>query len=240
MSYEDSQFGFYTTMEMLRQIPVSLDLEEIRRRLRIKREKDLEKVKAFVEVAQPLISARAVYGVCYIEARLRDAIIIDGVRFTSKVLRKHLDKVERVFPYVVTIGGQLEQKARGYADLLDKYFFDIIGNVAVVAARKHLEDIFRSKFGLRGISTMSPGSLKDWPIEEQRPLFSILGNVETSIGVKLNQHLFMMPAKSLSGIYFPTEIPFFSCQLCPRQKCPSRKAIYNENLAREYGVIEKP
>jgi len=33
-----------------------------------------------------------------------DSVIIGGVLFKSKVLRKHLDKVERVFPYVVTIG----------------------------------------------------------------------------------------------------------------------------------------
>jgi hypothetical protein len=79
--------------------------------------------------------------------------------------------------------------------------------------------------------------LEDWPIEEQRPLFSILGDVEGSIGVRLNQSLLMIPGKSLSGIYFPTEIPFYSCQLCPRKSCPSRKASYDERLAREYGIL---
>jgi len=54
--------------------------------------------------------------------------------------------------------------------------------------------------------------------------------------VRLNESLLMTPSKSLSGIYFPTEIPFYSCQLCPRKKCPSRKANYDERLAREYGV----
>jgi len=85
---------------------------------------------------------------------------------------------------------------------------------------------------------MSPGSLKDWAIEEQRSLFSILGDVESSIGVGLNETLVMIPNKSLSGIYFPTEIPFYSCQLCQREDCLARKAPYDETLAREYGIAE--
>jgi len=86
------------------------------------------------------------------------------------------------------------------------------------------------------MSCMSPGSLKDWAIEEQRSLFSILGDVEGFIGVRLNETLIMIPNKSLSGIYFPTEIPFYSCQLCQREDCSTRKAPYDENLAREFGV----
>lgn len=85
---------------------------------------------------------------------------------------------------------------------------------------------------------MSPGSLADWPIEEERPLFSILKGVEVSIGVKLTENLLMIPRKSVSGIYFPTEVTFYSCQLCPRQPCEGRKAQYNEDMAREYGILK--
>ena len=83
---------------------------------------------------------------------------------------------------------------------------------------------------------MSPGSLEDWPIEQQAPLFEMLGDVEDLIGVKLNDSLLMLPAKSISGIYFPTEVSFFSCQLCPRERCESRKATYDPKLAEEYGL----
>jgi len=83
---------------------------------------------------------------------------------------------------------------------------------------------------------MAPGSLVDWPIEEQAPLFKLLGDVENSIGVKLTDSLLMLPAKSISGIYFPTEVSFFSCQLCPRQRCESRKAKYDPGLAEQYGI----
>ena len=204
----------------------------------MEKREDWNQVQTLIEESQSLISARAAYKVCYIEANLEDAIVIDGIHLKSRVLRKNLSNVERVFPYVVTIGDKLEKEARSCDDLLKQYYLDTIGNVALVIARKYLKDKLRSRYALDGMSYISPGSLKDWAIEEQRALFSILGDVEASIGVRLNETLVMIPSKSLSGIYFPTEIPFYSCQLCPRKDCPARKASYDEKLAREYGVLE--
>jgi len=48
----------------------------------------------------------------------------------------------------------------------------------------------------------------------------------------------MLPAKSESGIFFPTETTFLNCQLCPRKECMGRKGAYSEELAREYGIVE--
>jgi hypothetical protein len=199
---------------------------------------DWSQIQAIIEMAQQLIRASAVYKACFIEEKLKDAIMIEGIRLTSRVLRKKLDNLGRVFPYVVTIGNKLEKMARSYKDPLQQYYFDTIGNVGLVTAREYLEDHLRSRYALNGISFMSPGSLKDWGIEEQRNLFSVLGDVENSIDVRLNESFLMIPTKSLSGIYFPTEIPFYSCQLCPRKQCSSRKASYDENQAREYGILK--
>jgi len=224
-------------MEKLEHIPVNLDLEEIKRRLHTRKSGDWNQVQTLVEEVHSLISAKAVYKVCYIESKHEDAITIDGKSFKSRVLRKNLNNVERIFPYVVTIGNRLEETTRACTDLLKKYYLDTIGNVALTATQKYLKDQLRSRYALNGMSCMSPGSLKDWAIEEQRSLFSILGDVESSIGVGLNETLVMIPNKSLSGIYFPTEIPFYSCQLCPRKDCPTRKAPYDENMAGEFGIL---
>jgi len=40
----------------------------------------------------------------------------------------------------------------------------------------------------------------------------------------------MVPVKSVSGILFPTEESFASCQLCPREVCPGRRAPYDPDL----------
>ena len=77
---------------------------------------------------------------------------------------------------------------------------------------------------------MTPGSLEDWPISEQRPLFEILGDIQDAIGVQLKDSLMMSPVQSVSGIIFPTEATFESCQLCPRENCPGRRAAYDKNL----------
>jgi hypothetical protein len=228
----------YFLMEIFGHIPVNLDLQEIKRSLHMEAERDWSEIQDLIKAAQSLISAKAVYRVCYLDAKLEDAIVIDGICLKSRVLRKNLNNVERVFPFVVTIGNRLEEKTRACNDLLKKYYLDTIGNVALTTTRKYLKDQLRSRYALDGMSYMSPGSLKDWAIEEQRPLFSILGDVESSIDVRLNENLVMIPNKSLSGIYFPTEIPFYSCQLCHRENCPARKAPYDKKLAREFGVLE--
>jgi hypothetical protein len=103
--------------------------------------------------------------------------------------------------------------------------------VASTALHDHLVD----RYQLGETSTMAPGSLGDWPLSEQRPLFELLGGPQTAVGVELMDSLLMVPHKSVSGIRFPTEEHFESCQLCPRDGCSGRRAPYDEELyARRY------
>lgn len=225
-------------MEVLDDISVTVDLNKAGPRLNVQRTGDAEHVQRVLAEAAPLFAPRAVYSVCYVEERDPDGLLIGGHRFRSLVLRKNLDSVGRVFPFVVTLGGALEQRAAQSEDLLEKYYLDVIGNIALVEARKHLQRAIAGRYALGGVSFMSPGSLPDWPIEEQIPLFSLIGRVEEAIGVRLNESLLMIPRKSVSGILFPTEKSFYSCQLCPRERCEGRRAAYSEALAREYGILE--
>ncbi len=212
---------------------VQVDLGAIKKRAHVP-EHEAQRLQALISAVHSVMDAKAVYKVSYIDAKKEDSVIVGGVLFKSKVLRKHLDKVERVFPYVVTIGKGVEDLEKASGDALEKYYLDLIGNAAVVKAREHLKDTLAKRHGLEGLSYLGPGQLKDWPLEEQKPLFSLLGDVERAVGVTLSDSLLMIPRKSLSGIYFPTEIPFTACQLCPRESCPSRKARYDEKLTREY------
>jgi len=221
------------SMEILNPIAVQVDLGAIKKSAHVP-EGEEQRLQSLISAAHSVMTAKAVYKVSYIDAKAEDSVIIGGVLFKSKVLRKHLDKVERVFPYVVTIGKGVEDLEKTSGDALEKYYLDLIGNAAVVKARDHLKSRLSNRYGLRGLSYLGPGQLKDWPLEEQKPLFSLLGDVERAVGVTLSDSLLMIPRKSLSGIYFPTEIPFMACQLCPKESCPSRKARYDERLAREY------
>jgi len=221
------------SMEILSPLPVRVDLRSLKKSAHVP-EGEERRLASLIEAAQSVITAKAVYKVSYIDSKAEDSVSIGGVLFKSKVLRKHLYTVERVFPYVVTIGNGVEELEKASGDILEKYYLDLIGNAAVVKAREHLKSRLADRYGLGRLSYLGPGQLKDWPLQEQKPLFSLLGDVERAVGVILSDSLLMIPRKSLSGIYFPTEIPFMACQLCPRENCPSRKTRCDEKLAGEY------
>ena len=225
-------------MSILDHMKIDISPKDVCRDLHLDSGGELDEIRSLINMAMTLIEPQALYDVRYIEEKLEDAVIVAERRLTSRVLRKNLDQAERVFPFVITLGPKLGDKQAASSDLLENFYLDTIGNVALNSARKHLEGHLKSQFALEKISSMAPGSLADWPIEEQAALFELLGDVETSIGVKLTDSLLMLPAKSISGIYFPTETSFFSCQLCPRQRCESRKAKYDARLAEEYGIKE--
>ncbi len=223
-------------MEILKKIPLNLDAKEIASKLHMQRTGDSDLTRTLLKIAQPLITPKAIYKVAYVDKKAEDAVFINGFRLQSRVLRKNLDNVGRVFPYVVTIGDGLEKSADAADDFLEKYYLDSIGNIALTKARNHLENHLKAKFAYSKMAFMAPGSLEDWPLTEQKLLFSMLDGVEEAISVRLSEYLLMFPRKSVSGVYFPTETTFYSCQLCPRKRCGGRKARYDEKLAQEYGI----
>ena len=228
----------FIEMEILEKIALHIDPHKVKKILRLEHGSDAPLVEDLIDKAKTCSTPKGAYKLCYIDDKSDDAVVVEGLQFKSNVLRKNLDPVERLFPYVVTLGPGLEEAVKGIDDPLEKYYLDIIGNVALNAVRKQLHDHLCKKFALKKISFMSPGSLQEWPIEEQSQLFKLLTDVEDAIGVRLTPSFLMVPTKSVSGIYFQTEVSFFNCQLCQRGKCPGRKARYDENLAREYGIIE--
>jgi hypothetical protein len=214
---------------------LTLDADSAARRLRGARHELLQRLLAS---AQDLLQPRAAFQSIYVKEKTEDGVVIDGVSFRSRVLRRNLEGVGRVFPFVMTVGEAFDRTIDQTCDLLEKYLLDEIGNLALMAARRRFEDHLCSTFALKKISCMTPGSLADWPIEEQKNLFSLLSGVEPMLGVRLTESLLMIPRKSFSGIYFPTEVSFSSCELCHRERCDNRKAGYDEAKARRYGLLK--
>jgi len=225
-------------MEVLDNISIKLDFVAVSKRMHLKKKsEDVEaRIQELIEMARLVMRTKAVYTVAYVENKNGDSLDIDGVRFTSRVLRVNLDKVERVFPYVVTCGRELDEIDIPSHEFMKSYFMDQIKETAVVLARKYLEDYLTRNYALGQMSRMAPGAGAgdDWPITQQKELFSIFGNVEDLIGVKLTDRCLMIPIKSVSGILFPTEIRFESCQLCPREGCVGRRAPYDPEMAKKY------
>ncbi len=222
-------------MEILENIPVELTVEQVLRSLHLDSDgKYAGDVQGLVDMVQDVVRPKAIFDVRYIDRKGTDEVEVGEVIFTSRVLRVNLDKVERVFPYIATCGVEVESIDIPSDDLMRRFVLDNIKQIALGAAVKHLREHIDRVYRPGPMSAMSPGSLEDWPISEQKQLFSIFGDVDRLIGVKLTDSYLMLPIKSLSGIYFPTEVRFESCQLCPRERCPGRRAPYDEKLKEKY------
>jgi hypothetical protein len=212
-------------------IEFRLDVDSVAAQLRVDRDSPyFEELEDCVREAQAVARPKAMYRVGYIESRGDEWVSIGGIRFTSRVLSVNLEKAHRVFVYLATCGTEVENWARAQDDPLRQYWSNAIQEKALrVASRAVVADI-SERYQPGPTSTMAPGSLGEWPLSEQRPLFALLGDTVDAIGVRLSESLLMVPTKSVSGIRFPTEERFESCQLCPRVDCPGRRAAYDQGL----------
>ena len=215
-------------MQKIDPLPVVLDSSDIAARFRFDpaRSGSLS-LDDVIAQAQKLISPRAVFDVAYVGEKGERTIELGGVVFESGLLRKNLEISNKVFPFIITVGPELEREAAARGDLLVQYYLEEIANLALEQAASRLAKTLEARFGLPSLSSLSPGSLADWPITEQPKLFSLFGDTKSLVGVRLTDSLFMIPRKSISGIFFPSEEGFVACQLCDRENCPGRKAAFS-------------
>ena len=216
---------------ILDEVAFDPDISALSRRLRIKAGSPYQdELQQLVETAKNLARPKAIYRAAFIDSKNEDTVIIEGITFSSRVLAVNLTQAHRVFAYVATCGTELGSWAHSIDDMVMSFWAEAIKEAALrdasVALNKHLNECY----GLGKTATMNPGSLPDWPIQQQRPLFQLLGNPHTAVGVELTDSYLMEPNKSVSGIRFPTEERFESCMLCTREDCPGRRAAYDPEL----------
>ncbi len=228
---------------ILDDIPFHIKLDSLMKKLHVNTgSSSARELRRIASDAQVIAKPKVVYKVAFIESRGEDFVIVDGITLTSRILRVNLEQAHRVFPYVATCGTELDEWSSSIDDMLLRYWVDTIKEMALRTAMKTLGEHLQDRFRPGRMSRMNPGSLTDWPLREQRQLFALLGNPEDAIGVHLKQSLIMVPLKSVSGISFPAEVDFASCQLCPRENCPGRRAAYDETLYdRKYrlGLVDR-
>ncbi len=216
---------------VLDEIRFEPELAQLLPRLRLKEHSPfIPDVASLLDTARDTARPKAMYRLVYIDGKGEDTVTIDGITLKSRVLRVNLEVAHRAFVYVATCGIELHRWSESLDDMVHRYWVDIIKEMALGAAVRALGHHLSTCYDLGRTATMAPGSLADWPIREQRPLFRILGDPLTAVGVELTDSFLMIPNKSVSGIRFPTEERFESCQLCPREGCPGRRAAYDPDL----------
>ena len=224
---------------ILSEITFEANIEALAKRVHVEASSPLYgELVSYVQQAEAVARPKAMYRVGYVEERGEDWVTIGGRRFTSRILRVNLEPVHRVFVYVATCGVEMQQWAKGRTDPLEQYWSNVVQESALGAASRALGSHLNDLYDPGRTSAMAPGSLGEWPLSEQRPLFAFLGDTEQAIGVRLSESLLMVPTKSISGIRFVTEERFESCQLCPRSDCPGRRAPHDAELyERKYKAV---
>jgi hypothetical protein len=219
---------------VLNHIPFTPDITALRKYLHIREgSAEINQLEVMVKQAQAVANPKAIFKVTSVEKKEGDVVLLDNTLFKSRVLSINLTGIHRVFAFVATCGEELESWAKSFVDPFDQFWADAIMISALTSASDALTSHLIDRYQTGNMATMNPGSLEDWPITEQTALFSLLGNVTDLIGVRLTESLLMVPTKSVSGLFFQTASDYENCQLCPRENCPNRRAVYDPNLYSE-------
>ncbi|MDD5712999.1 MAG: hypothetical protein PHY31_09635 [Smithellaceae bacterium] len=219
---------------ILKDIPFRIDREALLLAARIKKgSRDEERILNLAAGAEEITRPKAIYREAFIDERKDDIVSIDGILLHGRLLPIKLKNASRVFPFLATCGVEIEEWSQGLTGIRERFWGDTIKMFGLGAALQTLEDHIGKLRHPGKRAMLNPGSLEDWPLGEQRPLFQLLGEGAAAIGVGLTASNVMVPIKSLSGLFFPTEESYENCQLCRREKCPGRRAPFDEDRYRE-------
>ena len=200
-------------------------------------EDDFEDFEAIYEKCAAIASPKFVWKMADVERLDNDNVRIGDKMFHSRILHVNMQGVQRACAYVATCGRELYELALSCGDPLEQYWVNAISEQLLrsigISAHNRLKDML----GEERLFSMNPGSLPDWPISEQRPLFDLIGDVYGKIGVELTDTFLMLPIKSNSGLYYASKEDFVNCEFCARGECPNRRAQFNEaKFAEKYGL----
>ncbi|HOV62618.1 MAG TPA: vitamin B12 dependent-methionine synthase activation domain-containing protein [Spirochaetia bacterium] len=215
-------------MTILQNIEWTFDEKEFFKASAIDDDELVYEARRFTQFAVPLLKPKAVYDELFVEDLGENTVTIGGVTFTSAMLRKNLEGIHRVFPFIVTCGNELEGIDLSGFDFLAVFWLDTIKEMAVKQASAYLEEHVSTISGFKKLASMNPGSgnVDLWPIQQQKQLFSLFPHVTEDIGVTLTRSFLMVPNKSISGIFFPSEVNYMNCKYCTRENCPNRRASF--------------
>jgi len=221
-------------VKVLDDIPVQIDVEMVLKSIKSNgANKRIEaELQGLIEMVVPVVRPKVIYQVAQVTLADGKRLGVNGVEFTHHVPSLSFSHGERLFPYVATCGLEIEaMKFPG--DLMKDYCLNILKNVILMrSVSKYFEDHLKQTFMLQELSRIGPGEAMG-STAQQTKLFSLLGDVESAIGVKLSAHNMMVPEKSTSGIFFETSVRIESCQLCPNE-CKNRRGPYDPELFKTF------
>jgi hypothetical protein len=221
---------------VLDQIPVKLEVASVIKQMHLHGDtrRYEEYIGELIRIVSPIARPKAMYKVCCVDKKEAESLEIDGVKFNGRLIRDTLEGVDTVFICVATCGREVEAVDIPSAEVMKRYSLDMIKIALLFTASAYLDNQLKEKYSLGEMSSMNPGEIKAFPSSQHRPIFSILGDVKSLIGLELTECCALMPTKSHSGIHFSKETPYFGCRMCTQKRCTGRRVAYDPELAKHY------
>ncbi|SHE95989.1 vitamin B12 dependent-methionine synthase activation domain-containing protein [Alkalibacter saccharofermentans] len=183
-------------------LPFYLDEDMLIEKLKLRKRKGMnEKLNKLMKKALKIAKPKGAYFETEIESRTENSVKIKGEVFNSRELAKATEKNQKLYPYIITCGKEIEEALIKTEDILEKYILDGIINSILDCATICISKDLKERYQIANLSYHIPGALNDWPIEDQQKLFKIFGDVAEKIGVELSESNVMKPGKSVSGVY---------------------------------------
>jgi hypothetical protein len=222
--------------EIFLDLSFSIDIASVTKQIKMRAvDTDVEPVaSALIDLVKPVARPKAVYRPLVVKCLKDSSFQIDNTTFNSRVLGKVLEEGGTVFPYIVTIGPELDALNLSELDMLGRYRLDTVKSMVLMAAGRTFEEYLREKYPSRRLTHINPGELDDWPLPQQKLLFSLFEGVTEKLGVRLTDGCMIKPVKSRAGIYFANDDGFETCRLCKQFRCPGRRAAFDAATVAKY------
>jgi hypothetical protein len=175
----------------------------------------------FLQYARP----KAVIKWVDIQAGENGTVFIDNTPFKSVIVSEKLKSLEKAIVFVATAGTELEAIPEIEESILLK---ESLLMYSLMLAHGYVVEFVTENFGYKEPGYLNPGSLPDWPIENNFALFDILGPATEQIDVQIMESGYMRPWKTSSGIIFSDAGGYQNCILCKNLDCIGRRAPFDE------------
>ena len=182
------------------EIPYELTMEILNEELKLRNKKNLLKiVEVLLAKTQEIARPKAIYFSGDISEKNGASVSVNGESFESELLRGYVEKGDRVYPYIVTVGTELDEYAKTLTDTMDLIMIDGIMNMLVNIGKVFVAKEVQKETQWDNTQDYVPGNGEAWSTEEQTRLFEMFGDQPQKIGVTMGDHAFVLPGRSTIG-----------------------------------------
>lgn len=187
--------------KIFEKFPFSYDIETLDKELHLRgNEAMLDILEPIYERVEQIARPKAIYFRAEVTEKTDKSVKINGVPFESALLRGYVEQGEPVFPYIVTVGTELDDYSKTLKDSMDLFMIDEVMNLLVNTGKVFVADVVKAETGWTKVQDYVPGNGEEWSTVEQKRLFDLFAGETAKIGVTLGENYFVLPGRSTIGI----------------------------------------